>query len=118
MAHPLQHLIENYDHVDCTSWLHEIKKPTLIIAGEEDKVVPIELQELMAQLIPGSLLERVKHGSHCAQMDLPDLVNLKIEKFLAEINYAPGRVQEPIPTTGNASRSRLPSGGLDLEGAS
>ena len=77
------HLIENYDNVDSTSWLHTIKVPSLIIGGEEDRLVPIELQELMHQLIPGSRLEKIRHGSHCSQMDLPDLVNLKIERFLS-----------------------------------
>jgi pimeloyl-ACP methyl ester carboxylesterase len=81
------HLIQNYDSVDSTSWLHTVSKPTLIIAGEEDKIIPIELQELMNQLIPGSRLERIKHGSHCPQMDLPELVNLKIERFLSDIGY-------------------------------
>lgn len=83
----LIHLIEGYQMSDSTSWLHTIQKPTLIIAGEEDKVIPIRQQELMHQLIPGSRLEVIKHGSHCCQMDLPELVSLKIEKFLNEINY-------------------------------
>ena len=80
-------LIENYDAYDATAWLHTVKAPTLILAGEQDKLVPIGQQELMRQLIPGSQLEIIRHGSHCPQMDLPDLVNLKIEKFLSEINY-------------------------------
>lgn len=98
------HLIENYNHVDATAWLHTINKPTLIIAGEDDKVTPIEQQELMHQLISGSRLEKIRHGSHCPQMDLPDLVNMKIEKFLAEVNYAP----TPTPTRESASQSTNP----------
>jgi pimeloyl-ACP methyl ester carboxylesterase len=108
------HLIQNYDSVDSTSWLHTITKPTLIIAGEEDKIIPIELQELMNQLIPESRLEKIKHGSHCPQMDLPELVNLKIEKFLTDIKY----VSAPTPTTENASQPTHPSAALGLEGAS
>lgn len=83
----LIHLIEGYQMSDSTSWLHTIKTPTLIIAGDEDKVIPIRQQELMHQLIPGSRLEVIHHGSHCCQMDLPELVSMKIEKFLGEINY-------------------------------
>jgi len=78
----LLHLIENYDLVDMTSWLHTIDVPTLIIAGREDKIIPLSQQELMHQLIPGSDFMVVNHGSHCPQMDLPEMVNLKIEKFL------------------------------------
>jgi pimeloyl-ACP methyl ester carboxylesterase len=106
----LIHLIENYDNLDMTSWLHTIKQPTLIIAGQDDKITPLENQELMKQLIPNSELEIVKHGSHCPQMDLPEQVNLRIEKFLASINY----VTEPIPTKESASQSTDPSPSLEL----
>lgn len=84
----LINLIHNYDEYDATSWLHTIDVPTLILAGEGDRITPLEQQELMHQLIPGSRLEVIRHGSHCPQMDLPDLINLKIEKFLTEIGYA------------------------------
>jgi non-heme chloroperoxidase len=83
----LIHLIENYDNYDATAWLHTIKCPTMIVAGEHDNMTPVEQQELMHQLIPNSQLEIIRHGSHCPQMDLPDLVNLKIEKFLDDLNY-------------------------------
>jgi non-heme chloroperoxidase len=99
-------LIENYDAYDANAWLHTVKVPTLIIAGEQDKLIPLEQQELMHQLIPNSQLEVIRHGSHCPQMDLPDLVNLRIEKFLAAANYA----KESIQTTeiANQSTERLP----------
>lgn len=97
----LIHLIQNYDSYDATSWLHTISSPTLIIAGQQDRVVPLEQQELMKQLISGSQLEIIHHGSHCPQMDLPDLVNFKIENFLKEINYG----SESILTMESASQS-------------
>jgi pimeloyl-ACP methyl ester carboxylesterase len=92
-------LIANYDESDATSWLHSIRIPTLIIAGEQDRVTPMAQQELLHQLIPGSKMDKIRHGSHCPQMDLPDLVNAKIERFLEEINYA----SLASPTKGNAS---------------
>lgn len=97
----LIHLIDDYHRYDASSWLHEIRAPTLIIAGEQDKVTPLESQELMRQLIPGSRLEVIRHGSHCPQMDLPELVNLRIERFLQEIRYD----SAPIPTREIASQS-------------
>jgi len=45
-------LIENYDSYDATSWLHTIEAPTLILSGEQDRITPLEEQELMHQLIP------------------------------------------------------------------
>ena len=97
----LIYLIENYDNVDSTSWLHDVNVPALILAGEQDMIIPLEQQELLHQLIPNSELQVIKHGSHCPQMDLPDLVNLKIEKFLASINY----VSEPTRSTETANQS-------------
>jgi len=84
----LLQLIRNYQEFDASAWLHTIKAPTLIIAGEEDHMIPLEQQELLNQLIPGSRLEVIRHGSHCPQMDLPELFSLKIESFLKEIGQA------------------------------
>lgn len=83
----LIYLIENYDTYDATSWLHTIKTPTLIMAGDQDHIIPLEQQELMHQLIPGSQFEIIRHGSHCPQMDLPELFSQKIELFLKAMNY-------------------------------
>jgi pimeloyl-ACP methyl ester carboxylesterase len=41
----------------------------------------------MNRRIKGSQLLRVPYGSHCTQLDLPDFVNLRIERFLEEIGY-------------------------------
>ena len=97
----LIHLIENYDSYDATPWLHTVDVPSLIIAGRQDNLIPLEQQELIHQLIPESRLEVVQHGSHCPQMDLPDLVNLRIEKFLNLIKYELGSNL----SMGTASRS-------------
>jgi non-heme chloroperoxidase len=83
----LLRLIESYEAYDATPWLHTIKAPTLLIAGENDNITPVEQQELMHQLIAESQLELIRHGSHCPQMDLPELVNHKIENFLAKVGY-------------------------------
>jgi pimeloyl-ACP methyl ester carboxylesterase len=104
----LIHLIENYDAYDATAWLHTVQTPTLIIAGEQDRLIPVEQQELMHQLIPSSRLEVIRHGSHCPQMDLPDLVNLKIEKFLNEIRWESKYVSNSSLTKETASPPTVP----------
>lgn len=83
----LLHLVENYAAYDATAWLHTIGAPTLILAGEHDRMIPVPQQELMRQLIPDSRLEIIRHGSHCPQMDLPELFNHKIERFLNGFGY-------------------------------
>ena len=85
----LIHLIDSYDGYDATSWLHTIRAPTMILAGDQDKITPLGQQELLHQLIPNSRLEVVRHGSHCPQMDLPDLVNARIESFLQDSGFSP-----------------------------
>ncbi len=81
------YLIRNYDNYDGSSWLHTITAPTRIIAGEDDLIIPLPQQELLHQLIPKSEFEVIRHGSHCPQMDLPELMNSKIEEFLRKLGY-------------------------------
>jgi len=99
----LIHLIENYDQYDATAWLHTVKAPTLIFGGDQDNMIPIEQQELMHQLIPESRIDVIRHGSHCPQMDLPELVNHKVEGFLEDIGYA------SVPTSAPETVHREPS---------
>lgn len=77
-------LLKDYEGYDATWWLHKIAVPTLVIAGENDLIIPREAQEVMHQLIPNSRYELVRNGSHCPQMDIPELVNVVIERFLNE----------------------------------
>ncbi len=78
-------LIGAYRDYDCTPWLHEVKVPTLVVAGENDRIIPLYQQEMLNQLIPDSELFVVENGSHCPQMDLPEVVNAKIREFLGRI---------------------------------
>jgi pimeloyl-ACP methyl ester carboxylesterase len=80
-------LFEKMIKYDGTSVLDRIGCPTLIIGGQKDSVTPIEFQEELHKKIKGSEYIVVPHGTHCTQLDMPDLVNLKIEKFLEQNNY-------------------------------
>ncbi len=59
--------------------------PALIISGDKDMVTPLKFQEELHTLIKKSEFVRVPYGSHCTQLDFPDYINLKIERFLAHI---------------------------------
>jgi pimeloyl-ACP methyl ester carboxylesterase len=76
-------LLGDFMKTDATHWLHEVKAPTLVIAGERDMITPLKNQRVFAQLIPNAELNVVAEGSHCPQMEKPDLVNETISKFLA-----------------------------------
>lgn len=62
--------------------LDAIQSPTLVIAGERDTFTPMYRSEEMSSLIPRSELLVVPSGSHVAPLELPQLVNSAIEKFL------------------------------------
>lgn len=63
------------------SILPSINVPTLIISGDNDHVTPEKFQKKMHHDIKNSEFLNVPYGSHCTQLDFPEFVNLKIEKF-------------------------------------
>ena len=75
----LFHHVLNYDGSDV---LFDIDKPCLIIAGEKDFITPTDFQKELSRKIEGSQLEMIPYGSHCTQLDFPDLINYKIRDFL------------------------------------
>ena len=64
-----------------------IEVPTLILVGEEDGVTPPALSEELANLIPGSRLERIAEAGHLANAEQPDAFNAAIESFISEQCY-------------------------------
>jgi len=82
----LTYMMDDYQDFDATPWLHELTQPTLVLSGEKDLITPPETQDLLHQLMPSSELVRIRHGSHCSTLDLPEYVTLLIEKFLTKVN--------------------------------
>lgn len=80
-------LFESMLHYDGKPVLPRIDVPTMIIGGKQDSVTPIKHQEELHHLIRGSDLFMVPYGSHCTQLDMPELVNLKIEQFLKKTHF-------------------------------
>jgi pimeloyl-ACP methyl ester carboxylesterase len=64
--------------------LSQITVPTLIISGENDRVTPKSFQLELAQKIKKAEMQQVPYGSHCTQLDFPDFINLRIEKFYSD----------------------------------
>lgn len=77
-------LFETMLRYDGKPVLERIAVPTLIIGGKQDSVTPPKHQEEIHRLVKGSSLLMVPYGSHCTQLDMPELVNLKIEGFLKD----------------------------------
>ncbi len=64
--------------------LASIKVPTLIISGELDQFTPLWISKKMQRMIPESELFIMQKATHAGLVEQPDLVNLKIEKFIQE----------------------------------
>ncbi|MBI2375193.1 MAG: alpha/beta hydrolase [Deltaproteobacteria bacterium] len=69
------------DH-DAGPWLGDIRCPTLVVAGERDLFTPRRLSLEMAQRIPNAELLEIPRGSHAALIEQPELINLRLEKFI------------------------------------
>lgn len=65
-----------------TPWLHGLRLPTLVIAGDDDPAIPLINARLMTRLIPGSRLLVVKGGGHLFLIDEPTSVVAAIQSFL------------------------------------
>ncbi len=71
------------DH-SAENMLRTIKVPTMIIAGELDQFTPLWISKKMHRLIPKSELFVMHKATHAGLVEQPDLVNLRIEKFINE----------------------------------
>jgi poly(3-hydroxyalkanoate) depolymerase len=64
-------------------WVHELRQPTLIVAGDEDPAVPPANARQLARLIPDAHLHIVRGGGHLFLLDQPDDGAPPIRDFLA-----------------------------------
>jgi pimeloyl-ACP methyl ester carboxylesterase len=79
----IQALEANLDY-DFRHRLPEIACPTLIVWGDEDRVLTVRDAAVYAELIPGS--RKVIYGDtgHMAQIERPDAFNALLREFLSE----------------------------------
>jgi 3-oxoadipate enol-lactonase len=70
---------------DTTSYLGKIKIPSLLLCGEDDRLTPPDVMELMAEQILGSQFEIVPGAGHMAPIENASFVNSRIKKFLSKI---------------------------------
>jgi 3-oxoadipate enol-lactonase len=68
-------------HFDTTEHLHRISVPTLVLAGEQDILIPVSLSRTLHELIPGSRWKTVL-GGHGCMWEYPDSFNEAFVEFL------------------------------------
>jgi pimeloyl-ACP methyl ester carboxylesterase len=69
---------------DAADHLPSVSVPTLIIAGERDSWTPMWLSARMHDMISGSEMLVLPGGSHVGPLEHPELVCLRVEKFLRD----------------------------------
>ncbi|WP_454784023.1 alpha/beta fold hydrolase [Legionella sp. WA2024007413] len=67
---------------DHSELLQDIKCPTLLIASQQDNVMPIERSEHMAQHIENSKLIYMEQCGHMAMLEKPNLLNQILKDWL------------------------------------
>jgi len=68
------------------SHLEHVNVPALIVAGTGDTFTPYRLSEEMHRRIPGSEMLAVPGGTHVAPIEQPELIALRLEKWLSRIS--------------------------------
>jgi len=77
-------MLNKVRHHSVARRLHEIRVPTLVVAGERDTFTPVWLSRRMQRLISGAEMLVVPFGTHTAPLEMPELVCLRVCKFLDE----------------------------------
>ena len=82
-------LIAMLSRTDTSSFLSNIKIPSLIICGEDDKLTPPDVMKLTAEKISSSEFVIVPKAGHMTPIENPQFVNKVINNFL--VKYFTGK---------------------------
>ncbi len=63
-------------------WVCKILQPTLVISGENDTTVPLQLQHELCDLISNAAWEVIAHANHASAVDQPQAFNRILLRFL------------------------------------
>ncbi len=65
--------------------LPKIAVPALVVAGENDLIIPAAETETMAKTIPNAELAMISHAGHLASLENPDEIIMRMQQFLNRI---------------------------------
>ena len=66
-------------------WLHRIDRPTRILWGEEDKIIPPAYGSRLAELIPGASVATIPRAGHLLHVEAPERFAEEVQHFIAGI---------------------------------
>jgi 3-oxoadipate enol-lactonase len=72
------------DRADATPLLDGIDVPALVVAGDDDALIPVAEAEALARALPQARLVRIPGAGHLPPLERPDQVNAALVSFLAE----------------------------------
>ena len=67
---------------DVMARLAEVRVPTLVVNGDDDRLTPLKYGEFLATNIPGAVLKIVHGAGHLAMLEKPTEVNAVIAAFI------------------------------------
>ncbi|GGL66235.1 alpha/beta fold hydrolase [Wenxinia marina] len=62
--------------------LHRLGRPTLILCGAHDTLVPVKRHSFMAEMVPGATLEVIDDAGHLPTLETPDAVTRAIREWM------------------------------------
>ncbi len=68
---------------DAMDRVGDIRLPTLVIVGEDDRLTPPKYGEFLLRTIPGAKLARIPRAGHYVSLEQPTEVNRAIRDFLS-----------------------------------
>ena len=74
--------VRSLNDADTRGSLSQINVPTLVIAGEEDRVTPPQESEILAKGISDSTLSLIPGAGHFSMLDNPVAFNRILRRFL------------------------------------
>jgi pimeloyl-ACP methyl ester carboxylesterase len=66
-----------------TPWLRRLHQPTLVLAGDDDPIVPLVNGRILARLIPDATLRVVPGGGHLFVLENSGAIASKVADFVA-----------------------------------
>ena len=74
------------DRADSMPLVSALRKPALVVVGEEDELTPVAESRRMAEAIPNARLEIIPAAGHLANLEQPLRFNTALGTFLTSLS--------------------------------
>lgn len=71
------------NHFDASAFLAKLKMPTLVIGGDEDRIIPETYFQQLSQALPNAQLKIIQQTGHMIHIEKPNEVAKTIMDFIA-----------------------------------